>query len=124
MRHQPPDVGMMISLGLLPFKPQNPTSSGKTGCNSQMWRISADCPGPRRWLRLRHGEVKGPLADERCTGRRSRQASRDKQRISGETPLKLIGRSLSPFVRRTAVTLNAYGIPFENVQIGSDDPKV
>jgi len=38
--------------------------------------------------------------------------------------LKLIGRYLSPFVRRTAVTLNAYGIPFENVQLGSDDPKV
>ena len=38
--------------------------------------------------------------------------------------MKLVGRYASPFVRRTAVTLNLYGMPFEAVSIGSDDPSV
>ena len=41
--------------------------------------------------------------------------------------MQLLGRYLSPFVRRTATTLNFYGIPFENVPLqhtGDDAPKL
>ena len=33
--------------------------------------------------------------------------------------MKLIGRSLSPFVRRVAATLNLYGLPFEQLQLAT-----
>lgn len=33
--------------------------------------------------------------------------------------MKLIGRTLSPFVRRVAVTLNVYGVPFESLALST-----
>lgn len=41
--------------------------------------------------------------------------------------MQLVGRYLSPFVRRTAVTLTIYGIPFESVALqhtGDDAPRL
>jgi len=38
--------------------------------------------------------------------------------------MKLVGRYGSPFVRRTAITLNFYGLPYEAVAVGADDPAV
>lgn len=41
--------------------------------------------------------------------------------------MKLVGRYLSPFVRRVATTLNLYGMPFEHIPMqhsGDDAPKL